>query len=157
VLDPAYVEVNDARVAATVTAPSGRKIDVPLEWVVEHDGDYRGSFVPDESGLYQISVTAARGEKTVGTSVIHVRSSAGDNEYFDAPMRAPLLKRIAEDTGGHFFTTSNAGSLPDAISYNGRGVTVVRELDLWDMPIVLIGLIALMAAEWVYRRARGLA
>jgi uncharacterized membrane protein len=157
VLDTAYVEVNDSRVVAKVTSPSGKTSELPLEWIVEHDGEYHGSFVPDESGLYQVNVTATRGEKTLGSSQIHVRASAGDNEYFDAPMRAPLLKRIAEDTGGRFFTTANAALLPEAISYSGRGVTVVEERELWDMPIVLIALIALMGAEWGYRRARGLA
>ena len=69
---------------------------------------------------------------------MHARASAGDSEYFDAAMRAPLLKRIAEETGGRFFTPANAASLPEAISYSGRGVTVVEERDLWDMPILLI-------------------
>jgi uncharacterized membrane protein len=157
VLDTAYVEVNDSRVVAKITAPSGKTSEMPLEWIVEHDGEYRGSFVPDEPGLYQVSVTAARGDKTIGSSTIHVRASAGDSEYFDAPMRAPLLKRIAEDTGGHFFTAANAALLPEAIRYSGRGVTVVEERELWDMPILLLLLIALMGAEWAYRRTRGLA
>jgi uncharacterized membrane protein len=157
VLDSAYVEVNDSRVVAKVTSPSGKTSEVPLEWIVEHDGEYRGNFVPDESGLYQVSVIATRGDKTLGSRTIHVRAASGDNEYFDAPMRAPLLKRIAEETGGRFFTTANASLLPEAINYSGRGVTVVEERELWDMPIVLILLIALMAAEWGYRRTRGLA
>ena len=53
-------------------------------------------------------------------------------------MRAPLLKRIAEDTGGRFFTPANVASLPEAISYSGRGVTVVEERELWDMPALLL-------------------
>ena len=72
-------------------------------------------------------------------------------------MRAPLLKRIAEETGGRFFTPADAASLPEAISYSGRGVTVVEERDLWDMPAILLLLIALIGGEWGYRRARGLA
>ena len=88
---------------------------------------------------------------------MHVRVSAGDAEYFDASMRAPLLKRIADETGGRFFTPANVASLPEAISYSGRGVTVVEERELWDMPILFLLLIALIGAEWGYRRARGLA
>jgi len=87
----------------------------------------------------------------------HLRVSAGDNEYYDAAMRAPLLKRIAEETGGRFFTPANASTLPEAISYSGRGVTVVEERDLWDMPILLMLLLALLGAEWGFRRTRGLA
>ena len=157
VMDPSYTEVNDGRVMAEVTAPSGKTTQVPLEWSVTKDGEYSGTFVPDEPGLYTVKTTANRGATALGTNVSHVRASAGDAEYFDATMRAPLLKRIAEDTGGRFFTPANAASLPEAISYSGRGVTVVEERDLWDMPIILLLLLALVGSEWGYRRVRGMA
>ena len=104
-----------------------------------------------------MKTTAVRDGKELGTNVMHARASAGDAEYFDAAMRSTLLTRVAEDTGGHFFTPDNAASLPEAINYSGRGVTVVEERDLWDMPIILIAMLALIAAEWGYRRRRGLA
>jgi len=157
VLDAAYAEVNDSRVVAKVTSPSGKTMELPIEWTVTKDGDYRASFVPDESGIYDITVTAARDQKALGKADMHVRVSAGDAEYFDAAMRAPLLKRIAEDTGGRFFTPANVAALPEAISYSGRGVTVVEERELWDMPALFLALIGLVAAEWGYRRMRGLA
>jgi uncharacterized membrane protein len=157
VLDSAYVEVNDSRVVARVTSPSGKTTELPVEWTVTKDGDYRASFVPDESGIYDIRVSADRDQKALGASQMHVRVSAGDAEYFDAGMRAPLLKRIAEDTGGRFFTPADAASLPEAISYSGRGVTVVEERELWDMPALFLALVGFIAAEWGYRRMRGLA
>ena len=157
VADPSYTEVNDGRVLAQVTSPSGKTTEVPLEWTVAKDGQYSGMFVPDEPGLYTVKTTAAHGGAELGSNVTHVRASAGDSEYFDAAMRVPLLKRIAEDTGGRFFTPANASTLPEAISYSGRGVTVVEERDLWDMPAILLLLLALVGAEWGYRRVRGLA
>ncbi|HEV8345856.1 MAG TPA: glutamine amidotransferase [Vicinamibacterales bacterium] len=157
VLDAAYTEVNDSRVMARVTSPSGKVNEVPVDWTVTRDGDYRASFTPDEVGVYDIRVAAVRDQKDVGAAVMHVRVSAGDAEYFDAAMRAPLLKRIAEETGGRFFTPANAAALPEAVSYTGRGVTVVEERELWDMPALLMALIALVGTEWGYRRARGLA
>jgi len=158
VLDPAYVEVNYSRVVAHVTSPSGKTSDVPLDWTVTRDGDYRASFVPDESGIYAIRVSAERSDqKELGSASMHVRVSAGDAEYFDAAMRAPLLKRIAEETGGRFFTPANIASLPEAISYSGRGVTVVEERELWDMPALFLTLVGLVGAEWGYRRVKGLA
>jgi uncharacterized membrane protein len=157
VLDTAYAEVNDARVLAQVTSPSGKSVEMPMEWTVEHDGEYTAAFNPDETGLYEVKVSATRDQKALGSSVMHVRVSIGDGEYFDAAMRAPLLKRIAEETGGRFFTPSNVASLPEAVSYSGRGVTVVEERELWDMPAVLLLLLALVTVEWGYRRARGLA
>ena len=156
VLDKEYNGINDARVVATVTSPSGKTTDVPLEWTVEHDGEYRSSVVPDEEGLYTIRLAATREAKELGTNTVYVRASAADSEYFDATMRAPLLKRIAEETGGRFYTATDVASLPEAISYSGRGVTVVEERDLWDMPAILLLLIAMTGGEWAYRRARGL-
>ena len=106
------------------------------------------SVVPDEEGLYAIRVAAiARLRRTSDRTRAYVRASAADSEYFDATMRAPLLKRIAEETGGRFYTPANAATLPEAISYSGRGVTVVEERDLWDMPAILLLLIALIGAR----------
>ncbi len=157
VLDSAYAEVNDGRVVAHVTSPSGKAVDVPVDWTVTRDGDYRASVVPDETGVYDIKVSADREQKTLGTGSMHVRVSAGDAEYYDAAMRATLLKRVADETGGRFFTASNVASLPEAISYSGKGVTVVEERELWDMPALFVLLVGLVSAEWGYRRARGLA
>jgi uncharacterized membrane protein len=167
VFDPSYLEVNSARVVAHVTGPSGKTSDVPMDWSVTRDGEYHGSFVPAEEGLYSVNVGTevpvspaglpAAQPKSVASQPIHVRVSGGDSEYFDSAMRAPLLKRVAEETGGRFFTPENAASLPEAISYSGRGVTVVEEHDLWDMPVLLLLLVALTGSEWAYRRARGLA
>src|SRR5207244_3934664 len=155
VLDSAYVEVNDSRVVARVTSPSGKTVDLPVEWTVTKDGDYRATFTPDEAGIYDIKVSADRNQKTLGSSDMHVRVSAGDAEYFDAAMRAPLLRRIAETTGGRFFTPTDAASLPEAISYSGRGVTVVGERELWDMPALFLLLVPRIGAEWGYRRMTG--
>jgi uncharacterized membrane protein len=157
VVDPAFVEVNDAQVLAKVTAPSGKTVEVPMQWIVTRDGEYRASFVPDERGTYSVTGTATRGPQNLGSSAMHTRASAGDGEYFDAAMRSSLLRRIAEETGGRFFTPSDASRLPEAISYSGRGVTVVEQRDLWDMPVILLLLLGLIAAEWGLRRKRGLA
>ena len=67
-------------------------------------------------------------------------------------MHAPLLKRIAQETGGHFYTSGAMTSLPDDLKYSGRGVTAVEERELWHMPIVLMALVALVGVEWGLRR-----
>jgi uncharacterized membrane protein len=157
ILDPAYAEVNDGHVVAHITAPSGKTTDIPVDWTVTRDGDYRATFVPEETGIYRIGIDADRAQKELGSASMQVRVSAGDAEYFDAAMRAPLLKRIADDTGGRFFTPATTDSLPEAISYSGRGVTVVEERELWDMPVLFLVLVSLVFAEWGFRRARGLA
>jgi hypothetical protein len=158
VVDEEYKGLNEARITAHVTDPSGRVEDVPMDWTVEQDGEYRARFTPSADGLYRIAVdgTTRAGVATErGTAALRV--GASDAEYFDAAMRAPLLQRLARETGGRFFRASGTSGLADAISYSGRGVTVVEERELWDMPIVLFLLLGLMGTEWMYRRSKGLA
>jgi hypothetical protein len=72
-------------------------------------------------------------------------------------MHEALLRRIADETGGRFYTPDNASALADDLRYTGRGVTTVEERELWHMPIVLLLLCGLICGEWGYRRYAGLA
>jgi uncharacterized membrane protein len=158
VVDAEYRGVNDGRITAHATAPSGRVEDVPMEWTVENDGEYRARFTPSEEGIYRIAVdgfTQTGADASRGTMFLRVAPS--DAEYFDAAMRPSLLRRLSEETGGRFFRSADTTGLVDAISYSGRGVTVIEERELWDMPIVLVLLLGLMGTEWLYRRRRGVA
>jgi hypothetical protein len=158
VLDPEFRGVNDGRVTARATSPSGRVETVPMEWTVENDGEYRARFTPTEDGIYRIAVDGATATGAdAGRGAVILRVAPSDAEYFGAAMRAPLLRRLSEETGGRFFRSADTTGLAEAISYSGRGVTVVEERELWDMPAVLLLLLGLMGGEWLYRRTRGLA
>ena len=157
VVDPAYVEVNDARVIAKVSGPKGAPIEVPMQWTGERNGEYRATFQAADQGLYVAHVEATRAGKSLGTGSTEVRATPSDAEYFDATMHAPRLKRIAEETGGRFYTPETIAGMPEDLRYTGRGVTTVEERELWHMPIVLFALLGLISAEWAYRRAVGMA
>lgn len=157
VVDPSFLELNDAAVIATVTAPDGTIADVPMSWDGEHAGQYHATIPTKSAGWYEARIAASRGGKSVGNAVTHFRAAPGDAEYFDATMHAATLRRIADETGGHFYDASNTSTLADDLRYTGRGVTTVEEHDLWHMPIVLILLVGLLCAEWGYRRVVGLA
>jgi uncharacterized membrane protein len=157
VVDGTFVEVNDARVVAKVTGPKGVVTDVPMQWTGERNGQYRATFPAADPGLYSAQVDASRAGKTLGTGKTDVRAAPSDAEYFDATMHAQRLRRIADDTGGRFYTPETIGGMPEDLRYTGRGVTTVEERELWHMPIVLFLFLGLLAAEWSYRRAVGLA
>jgi uncharacterized membrane protein len=157
VADNRFVDLNDAQVVAHVSSPSGQKIDVPMSWTGERNGEYRASFPTELAGWYQATVDATRDGKTVGSSTMHVRAAPDDAEYFDAAMHAPMLRRIAQETGGRFYTSSDMASLPEDVKYSGRGVTAVEERALWHMPALLLLFILLVCTEWGLRRAWKLA
>jgi uncharacterized membrane protein len=154
--DSAYVEVNNGNVVAVVHDPSGNSTTVPLDWDVEQDGHYDGGFPTAGPGLYEVSVHATRAGDTIGTAVTYVNVAPSADEYFDASMRGTTLRRIADQTGGLFYTPETVETLPEDIGLTGAGVTLTEERDLWDMPILLLLVLGLMAAEWGYRRKRGL-
>jgi uncharacterized membrane protein len=156
VVDPTFVELNDATVVAHVVRPGGGTINVPLTWTGDRDGQYRGTFVSTEAGAYEVAVDASRAGKQIGSSISYLRAGPSDAEYFDPTMHEAPLRRIAEDTGGRFYTPGDVAGLADDIRYAGRGVTSVEERELWNMPIILIALFCLVCGEWGYRRAVGL-
>jgi len=156
--DSAFVEVNDALVEATVTGPDGTVQVVPMDWSVDRDGEYAGTFRPTVEGGYDIQVRVAQGaEESVGLAHAHVQVGPSAEEYFDAGQRRSLLTRLARETGGRYYDPTTVQSLPEDIQWTGAGVTLTEERDLWDMPILFFLLVALVGIEWALRRQKGLA
>ncbi len=156
VLDSTYLEVNDASVLATVTSPTGDQEQIVMDWTVEEDGVYAAEVLPTFEGEWTIDVSAAGGEVILGTGALQLSAGPSDAEFFDAGRRTPVLRRLAQETGGRFYTPDNISSLPEDLQFTGAGVTLTEERDLWDMPILFILLLGLIGAEWSYRRVRGL-
>ena len=156
VTDTLYAPRNDARVTMHIPDSASGK-DVPMEWAVDRDGEYHGTFTPIKSGLQIVRVEATVGtEPTLRDSIV-VRTGDLNAEYVDAEMRSQLLQRIADETGGKFYRPGGMAKLPDDLAMSKNGVTVVNQMDLWDMPAIFLLLVALLTAEWGYRKARGLA
>ena len=155
--DANFEELNNSSVVASVTDPNGEFTDLSMEWTAENDGEYRTSFTPTAEGFYEVHVEAMSGDEVIGEDTAYIQVSPSDAEFYDSTMRTPLLERVAEETGGRFYTPETVASLPEDIQYVGGGVTVVEEHDLWDMPALLFLLGTLVLGEWGYRRLRGLA
>jgi uncharacterized membrane protein len=156
IADSTFIEVNDASVTATVTSPSGLEETVPLEWTVEEDGEYAGEFRPSELGDYEVRINADRDGTSLGSDVTYLHATPSDREFFGAARRTQVLQRIADDTGGRFYTADDVSTLPEDITVTGAGVTLAEEHDLWDMPALFLLMLMFMGAEWGFRRIRGL-
>jgi uncharacterized membrane protein len=157
VADAAFLRVNSAEATASVTSPSGAVQEVPLEWSVTRDGEYEVAFTPAESGVHRVEVTARVGGDTVASAPAFVEVGDVTNEFFGAELRSSLLRRVAEETGGRYYTPETVDALAGDLVYTEGGNTVVERMDLWDMPIIFLLLLGLLAGEWALRRKRGLA
>ncbi len=157
VRDDSFLGVNNARVLARVTAPSGSVEELAMEWAVAEDGAFRAAFTPLERGLYEVVANASSQGVELGTSQIHLEATDLEDELFGAQLRPSVLERIASETGGRVYQPDELNNLVEDLTYSGEGSTVKEARELWDMPAVFLLLLGLLATEWGLRRRRGLA
>jgi len=151
-----FAKVNDAAVTAYIERPDGSEEVLPMRWTSRRDGEYVGSFVPTVSGVHRIRMDAERAGESMAEATLALDAVVDNGEFFTAQMRAPLLRRIADETGGRFYPLADISRLPEEIGYSGSGITRVESYDLWDMPLVFLLLVGLVGGEWAFRRRRGL-
>jgi hypothetical protein len=157
VADETFIDVNDASITTTVIAPSGAATDVPLDWSVRADGVYTGRYVPSEPGVHTLATQVVRGRDTTRTTTGTLLVDDADADVTQAEQREPLLRRVAQETGGRYVPLADAARLLEDVQYTESGVVVREARDLWDMPAVFLLVALLLGAEWIWRRWRGLA
>lgn len=161
VADEKYIKIADAAVTARVTGPSGRAADVPMKQTVEGGFEgYWAAFRPDEEGLYKIEVTARRaGKQATALAAAQTSFIVGplNREAHNAAQNVELLKRIAAETGGGYYTATQVDKLLDDITHTEGAGSIRVSYDLWDMPINFILIAGLVAGEWFIRKRKGLA
>jgi len=155
--DPTFVHLNNALVSAEVKAPSGQVTRVVMSWDVRHEGRYSGVFKPAEEGIHEISMTASQGTKDLGGAKANFRVAESTDEYHNAALNTDLLKRLATDTGGRYYSPSEMRALPEDISFVDNGASRIEDKDLWDMPLLFLLLIGSISSEWILRKRKGLA
>jgi uncharacterized membrane protein len=157
VADSAFRALNDASVSALVTTPSGRLTEVPLEWTLREDGAYAGAFIADEAGVYSIIAEARRGRDTTRSRPGALLADDQGADVEQAELRTSLLQRVSDETGGRYYDLADADRVVRDASITAAGVTAREARDLWDMPIVLLVFLSVLATEWILRRREGLA
>ncbi|MFL6215340.1 MAG: glutamine amidotransferase [Blastocatellia bacterium] len=159
--DEKYLPIPNAQVTAHITSPTGRATDVELKPVSENGFEgYAAPYRPDEQGAYRVEVTAtARGAQAKALRPVQTSFLVGplNREARDAAQNRELLKRIAADTGGHYYTLSNAEDLIEDLTHTDGAGSIRETKELWDMPINFLLVIALAGGEWFIRKRKGLA
>ena len=119
------------------------------------DGTAEGADAGDAGGATAGGRAARASEIVEGQGFF--QAGTPQIEQFGAGRRTELLRRIADETGGRFYTADDAEVLADEIRYTESGDTVYEERSLWDMPVLFLLLAGLLGGEWAYRRRKDLA
>lgn len=158
--DEKFLNVSDASVTARITSPSGQTRDIQMVPLAEGGFEgYAGSLVPDEEGMFKVDVSARRGKGTaqIGSGQASFLVGPINREARGAAQNRELLKQIASETGGQYYTPDKANDLIEDLTHSDGDGSVRMTYDLWDMPINFMLLVGLAAGEWFIRKRKGLA
>ena len=152
----AHQPTNSATVTATLTPELGDPLSLELYPSPDEEGIYEAELTVASPGSYRVEATAHLGDETLGSDTRHFRREDGVAENFRPEQNRELLEKLAEQTGGRYWTLEQVSDLPDEIRFSKAGITSREIMDLWDMPAFFILLLSLRAAEWLLRRRWGL-
>jgi hypothetical protein len=115
------------------------------------DGTYDAAIDAREPGLYRVEMVARDGSREVARAETHIRRNDGVLEHFGTRQNRPLLERLAAQTGGRYWTLNDLDGIADAMRYSKAGIVERQTLDLWNLPLLFLVLLALKGIEWLLR------
>ena len=158
VYDPQQRPLDDADVRVTVRQGAGTMETV---LAAAGNGRYEGA-VPGwgEEGAFAFSATATRGGILVGSDSGTVRIGGVQQEFLETRMNAPLLRQLAERTGGAFLHQETFGRIGELLARQPSFVpteeTEAAEYHLRSRPLLAAAIILLLALEWFLRKRSGM-
>ncbi|HWB60387.1 MAG TPA: glutamine amidotransferase [Chthoniobacteraceae bacterium] len=126
--------------AATFQTQNGKKVS---GYTVQVD--------PDGTGVYSAkSALKIGGEDAEGETRFIVSRPA--TELTGKPIDRDLLKRIAANSGGKYYTMADWDAWRGDLHYQEQHFSRMQLLDLWNHPFLLGFLMLLFIAEWITRK-----
>ncbi len=138
-------------ITTLITSDNNQFLSMDLQPSPDQPGVYEARFTPASTGLYSIEAISRIGEdpqNSVSSAVRYEQNS----ESFGIRQNRALLERIADTTGGRYWTAAQWSEIPEAISYSTAGITEQDIRPLWDAPFFFLLLAMLKTMEWLLRR-----
>jgi uncharacterized membrane protein len=155
VRDKQYNPVTNAKVQARFMGPDGASATIELAPVPLEEGIYGGEWTAEKPGSYVAEIIAGREQEEIGHDVISFKREDAVAENFHTSQNRELLEKLAQQTGGRYYTPADASKLTKEISYSEAGITARETRDLWDMPVIFLLALGIRASEWLLRRKWG--
>ena len=115
---------------------------------------YEGLFTPWSVGTYTLS--AAAGTLPGKVNDLRIRAIIPDLEFDNPRVDTTGLRQMALLTGGRLVRPPQLASLESLIPDRSLETVWRRNHQIWNKPIALILLIALLTVEWIVRKRAGL-
>jgi hypothetical protein len=157
--DRGYVVRPGAVVDVRVTAPSGRVETYRADAAANAAGGFVASLRAPEPGVYRVAVDARQGSTALGSATGTMLVGGVDPEMTDPRLNEDTLQRVARASGGAVVAWNGAidtASLIERLQTGAPAAAMAQRRDLWHTGWSFAVLAALLAAEWLFRRASGL-
>lgn len=155
VYDADYRLSRDATV--TVEASRGEGAAPVGSVVLDPEGDrYRGELPAPAPGRYVYRAEGVVRGEDIGSARGEFTVEEFSLEDSEVRRRSALLTRLAEETGGGYYTPETVDELPAEVGLAWTRRTVEREFEIWNSPWLLVGFVGLVSLEWTLRRRKGL-
>ena len=157
VRDRDFAPVRDAEVRISIAEPGGAERQTTATLADPAEGRYTAAVRFDDTGVYRIRADARRGGSSLGAAERAVLSGGADPEMADPRLNEPVLQRLAAATGGTYVRAAEVDRIPPLLRTSGGPAGPPDLRDVWHGAWSLVGIIALLGAEWALRRRMGLA
>jgi hypothetical protein len=152
-----FEAATDGDVTLTLTTPGGQTRTLAPALTEPREGRYGTTARFDEPGVYRLDAEARKGDRTLGVATRLVLVGGADLEMSDPRVNEPVLQRVAEATGGTYLRPDEIARLSGLLEQAEAAPEVTEVRDLWHNLWTLLGIIGILAVEWVVRRRVGLA
>jgi uncharacterized membrane protein len=146
-----FEPIDNARVELLVAPERAASYLLPMKPSDVGNGQYTAALEATSAGLYRIDMTAHLPTGEQQTATTYVRRANGILEHYGIRQDRPLLERIATSTGGKYWALDDLKELAAAIPYSRAGIVERQVLDLWNIPLVFLVLLAIKLTEWLLR------
>jgi hypothetical protein len=150
--DEFYDEVSDARVTLSLTGKGMNHQDMML---VE-GGFYSYEFSNIPPGMYDYHISAEKNNQTLGQITGKLLVEEIELEKQETSADLVLLKELAEESGGQFWSAQQTPDLLSNISFTNDLYFSAIEYNLWNKWYWLVILGLLFSGEWYLRKRWGL-
>ena len=163
--DPKFQPLDNAVVTLTVqplmledkTHAGTNTVRLPAEPSLSEAGLYQASYVPHDSGGYQVSafVTNAVGAEA-GRAEAGWSTDLAAEEFRSLKPNRALLEAIARQTGGEVIPASGLEEFARRLPHRQAPVMEAWTFPLWHTPVMFALALACLLAEWGLRRWKGM-
>ncbi len=138
----------------TPGGPAGPVERVSLRPVPNMPGFYQGLYTPRKEGTYQVS--AEEYQEQISNTV-EFTAWEGAAEKKEAAMQSETLEKMAQLSGGRYFSIRELPLLSETLSGASTQRTTLMQVELWDRWVFIVAFILLAGIEWAWRRRRDMA